>query len=106
MDSSAIDAETVRTVEEFSVNVDADEGDTRRVSPRELAERFPGVDLNYARSFTGQIEGSDVSPEGEVWRGLMVAVLILLLVGTAAVIIGIIGIILIFLQIRKWWMSE
>ena len=36
------------------------------------------MDLNYAQSFTGQLESSSANPEGEVWRGLLLAVLILL----------------------------
>ncbi|MHC4471273.1 MAG: hypothetical protein ACYS99_09945, partial [Planctomycetota bacterium] len=78
--ASAIDAKTERTSELFCVNVDAREGDVRRLAPRELEERYSGVDLHYARSYTGQIDGEIKVREGEIWKGLLAAVLILLFV--------------------------
>jgi hypothetical protein len=78
--ASAIDAKMERTSELFCVNPDAREGDVRRIAARELSDRYPGVDLHYAKSYTGQVDGQTTTAEGEIWKGLLAAVLILLFV--------------------------
>jgi hypothetical protein len=52
----------------------------RRIAARELSDRYPGVDLHYAKSYTGQVDGQTTTAEGEIWKGLLAAVLILLFV--------------------------
>ncbi len=78
--SGAIDAGTREDVELFSVNVDAAEGDVRRISPGELAERYAGIDLGYAQTFSDRTAAEERRPQGEVWRGLLFAVLALLFI--------------------------
>jgi hypothetical protein len=78
--SGAIDAGTREDVELFSVNVDTAEGDVRRISPGELTERYAGIELGYARTFSDRVDSEERQPGGEIWRGLLYAVLALLFV--------------------------
>jgi hypothetical protein len=76
--SSAIDAGTRGFTEYFAVNVDAREGDIRRISEAEVVGRYSGIDLTYATAFAGEGTGSRDGPENEVWKPLAFLVLALL----------------------------
>ncbi len=78
--SGAIDAGTREDEDLFAVNVDTAEGDVRRISPGELIERYAGIDLGYAETFSDRVQAEERRPEGEIWRGLLFAVLALLFV--------------------------
>jgi hypothetical protein len=76
--SGAIDAGTKEKVEYFSVNVDTREGDIRRIASSELTERYAGIDIGYAQTFSDRGAAEETRAEGEIWKGLMFAVLALL----------------------------
>ncbi len=78
--ASAIDAGTRERSERFVVNVNGREGDIRRIGRAELENRYVGVQLNYARTFSGRIDAEAQLAEGEIWKGLLYALLALLFI--------------------------
>ncbi len=76
--SSAIDAGTRGFAEHFAVNVDAREGDIRRISGDEVVSRYSGIDLTCATTFGGEGAGSEDGSGNEFWKPLAFLVLALL----------------------------
>jgi len=65
-----------------AVNVDAEEGDLRRVSPEELRRSFQGVDLRFAREEGEEVTEGSIDADAEISRALLGAVVGLLALET------------------------
>ena len=67
----------------FAVNVNTDESDLHRIGPEELRRELPRFTFDYYEGALPSAEAETFSPRrSELWRGLLYAVLALLLTET------------------------
>lgn len=76
--ANPIDAGTKRSTGLFAVNVDAEEGDVRPIAAGEIENRYAGLPITTGKSWAGAAGEAAVKPQGEIWKGLLGAVLALL----------------------------
>lgn len=76
--ANPIDAGTKRSTGIFAVNVDGEEGDVRPIAAAEIENRYAGLPISTGKSWAGASGHAEAKPRGEIWKGLLYAVLALL----------------------------